>query len=474
MKNVRDELLELRDFIATPSVDSQLSALTPHDGRYTGSTNKLANYCSEAGLQRLRLLVEIEYLIYLNPHLIDMVSAQQLRNIYKEYDTVTALRIKLIDKKINHDVKAVEYFICDRLDEMNRADLKPHVHKFLTSEDVTNAAIGMMVYLVYSQVIHPELAKLLHTLSDCARKWKGQPMLARTHGQPASPTTVGKEFAIYASRVSQIIQKLDELPITIKWNGASGNFNAHVAADPDCDWIDFSTRFVEDHLGFIVDLYTAQTNNYMYLADILHQYKNLCSVLIDLCQDVWLYISYDNFKLKAKDGEVGSSVMPHKVNPIDFENAEGNLGLAEIIFGYLASKLQKSRMQRDLSDSTTLRNLGVHFGSLMIALKSIMRGLGKIDINQQKLQEDLDRNPAVLAEAIQSVMRECNIPDGYERLKEITRGKQVDLSTLRIFIDSLELELPVDAFDYLSHIVPSKYTGCAEQLVDQFLHKTNR
>ncbi len=470
MTNVREDILfGLKDFVKLPSVIDQLCAVTPQDGRYVEATHKLANYCSEAGLQRLRLLVEIEYLIFLNPRLIDQKQIQKLRQIYNDYEPETAARIKVIDLRINHDVKAVEYFICDRLDEMGREDLKSHVHKFLTSEDVTNAAIGMMVFLVYYEVMRPEMVHLLAMLTEFARRWKGQPMLARTHGQPASPTTVGKEFAIYASRINQIIDTMDQLPIMIKWNGASGNCNAHIAANPEMDWIDFSINFVEIHLGFTVDLFTAQTNNYLYLADYLHQYKNLCSVLIDFCQDMWLYISYDNFKLKPKEGEVGSSVMPHKVNPIDFENGEGNLGLAEVNFGYLASKLQKSRMQRDLSDSTTLRNLGVHFGSLLIALKGIKRGLGKIDINVQKLQEDLDKNPAVLAEAIQSVMRENNIPNGYERLKEITRGKLVDLNTLRTFVDSLKDELPANMFDYLSHLTPRTYTGCAEKLVDSFL-----
>lgn len=471
MNQVQEQLRALKDFVDMPTVMEQLCALTPHDGRYAKATNILANYCSEAGLQRLRVLVEIEYLIHLNAHLIDEKCARELRVMYREYNQNTAAQIKSIEQRINHDVKAVEYFICDRLDEMGLAELKPHVHKFLTSEDVTNAAIGMMIFLVYDKIMRPDMMQLLHTLTDLAKKWKGQPMLARTHGQPASPTTVGKEFVIYASRIGKIIEKLDQLPITIKWNGASGNYNAHDAAVPEMNWIDFSINFVEVHLGFSVDLYTAQTNHYLYLADILHQYKNLCSVLIDLCQDMWLYISYDNFKLKPKEGEVGSSVMPHKVNPIDFENGEGNLGLAEVNFGYLASKLQKSRMQRDLSDSTTLRNLGVHFGSLRIALKSIMRGLGKIDINEQKLLEDLENNPAVLAEAIQSIMRECNIPNGYERLKELTRGKSVDLDTLRAFVRSLEQELPVGDFDYLFHTVPSAYIGRAEKLVEKFLQE---
>ena len=469
MSKVQDELMKLPDFVQMPTLESQLCALTPHDGRYAESTYLLANYCSEAGLQRLRLLTEIEYLIYLNPHLINMVDEQQLRNIYGGYDVSTAKRIKEIEQKINHDVKAVEYFICDRLDQLNKGHLKQHVHKFLTSEDVTNAAIGMMFSLVYDKIMRPEMLKLLQMLAAHAKMWQGQPMLARTHGQPASPTTVGKEFAIYASRIGQIMQKLDELPITIKWNGASGNYNAHIAANPARDWFEFSINFVEDHLGFTVELYTAQTNHYLYVADILHQYKNLCSVLIDLCQDIWLYISYDNFKLIPTDGEVGSSVMPHKVNPIDFEKAEGNLGLAEINFGYLSSKLQKSRMQRDLSDSTTLRYLGVNFGSFLIAIKSIMNGLGKIDINEQKLLEDLERNPAVLSEAIQSVMREHDIPNGYERLKEITRGKVVDLDMLRTFVASLKGELPAGAFDYLFHTVPSAYTGLANQLVEECL-----
>lgn len=474
METVRETLLALKDLIDKPSIHDQLRALTPHDGRYAGSTYALANYCSEAGLQRLRLLVEIEYMIFLNPDLIDDVYAQELRNLYRNYDLDTAQAIKKIEQSINHDVKAVEYFICDYLVMTNRAHLKPHVHIFLTSEDVTNAAIGMMVYLVYHDVIRPGITGLLHKITRCADVWQVEPMLARTHGQPASPTTVGKEFVIYASRISQIIDHIDALPIKIKWNGASGNYNAHAVGDPEMDWIDISERFVEGHLGFSVELYTAQTNHYLYLADILHQYKNLCSVLIDLCQDMWLYISYDNFKLKPKEGEVGSSVMPHKVNPIDFENAEGNFGLAEINFGYLASKLQKSRLQRDLSDSTTLRNLGVHFGSLLIGIKSVVRGLGKIDINEQKLSDDLFHNPAVLSEAIQSVMRAYDLPNAYEQLKQITRGKAIDLKTLREFIATLEDALPPDVINLLKNLVPGTYTGRAIELVGKYLseHET--
>lgn len=452
-----------------PSIRSQLTALTPHDGRYVRSTYALSNFCSEAGLQRLRTLVEIEYLIYYCQDKISVECVGELRMIYKDFTVTDAERIKRIEKDTNHDVKAVEYFICEKLDEMGRADLEPRVHIYLTSEDVTNAAIGMMVHLVYDRIMRKELTNLLHTLMQLAQKWKHASMLARTHGQPASPTTVGKEFAIYASRIGQIIDHLDALPIKIKWNGASGNYNAHTAFDCERDWIEFSRDFIA-HLGFDAELYTAQTNHYLYLADILHQYKNLCSVLIDLCVDVWLYISYDNFKLKLKEGEVGSSVMPHKVNPIDFENAEGNLGLAEINFGYLASKLQKSRMQRDLSDSTTLRNLGVHFGSFLIGVKSILRGLGKIDINEKKLMQDLNDNPAVLAEAIQSVMRAYNVSGAYERLKEVTRGKSVDLKILREFISSLKGELPDVAVEYLLCMVPGTYTGIAGPLTDHFLN----
>lgn len=471
MKNIRSEIDDLPNFITLSEVETQLIALTPHDGRYANTTYVLANFCSEAGLQRLRTLVEIEYLIYFNQDVIDEKCADDLRCIYRHFDETDAWRIKMIEKEINHDVKAVEYFISENLDEMmGLSQLKPRVHIFLTSEDVTNAAIGMMVYLVYEKVFCRGLKKLLYILSQCAKKWKHVPMLARTHGQPASPTTVGKEFAIYASRIMQIIESFDALPIKIKWNGASGNYNAHTAVDCNCDWIEFSKGFIS-HLGFGAELYTAQTNHYLYLANILHQYKNLCSVLIDLSRDMWLYISYDNFTLKLTEGEVGSSVMPHKVNPIDFENAEGNLELAEVNFGFLASKLQKSRMQRDLSDSTTLRNLGVHFGSCLIGVKSVIRGLGKIDVNEKKMYQDLNNNPEVLAEAIQSVMREYNIPNAYERLKSVTRGKAIDLNSLREFIASLKGELPDVAVNFLHSMVPSTYVGHATELVDHFLRE---
>lgn len=461
---IKNTLGLLKDFVDFPTVGDQLCALTPHDGRYACVAHALTNYCSEAGLQRLRLLVEIEYLIYANKHCIDFAAAQQLRAMYETFDHLAAMRIKAIEGKINHDVKAIEYYICENLDKMNMSALKPHVHKYLTSEDVTNAAIGMMVFMIYSSVMRPELLELLRMLSRLTKKWKDQPMLARTHGQPASPTTVGKELAIYVSRIHQIVTQLDHLPITIKWNGATGNYNAHDAAEPERSWMQFSTSFVQEHLGFDVEMYTAQTHHYLYLADILHQYKNLCSVLIDLCQDMWLYISYDNFKLRLKEGEVGSSVMPHKVNPIDFENAEGNLGLAEVNFGFLASTLQKSRMQRDLSDSTTLRNLGVHFGSLLIALTSVKRGLGKIDINVHKLERDLDDNPAVLAEAIQSIMRKYDRIDGYDKLKDLTRGKKVDLTTLQDFCAALRGQIPGNFVEFLSTLTPRAYTGLALEL----------
>lgn len=451
---------------APPSIESQLTALTPYDGRYAEKVYQLRNFCSEAGLQRLRTLVEVEYLIFYN-QIRDESQREALENVYAKFTLQDAVRIKEIDREINHDVKAVEYFVGEKLDAIDLSHLKPKVHIFLTSEDVTNVAIGMMVYLARGTLLDAidELSVYLSSLAD---KWKTMPMLARTHGQPASPTTAGKEFTTFANRVKKASANLRTLPITMKWNGATGNYNAHVSAKPEIDWIQFSQDFIEKYLGFTAELFTGQTNHYLYLADIFHQLKNLSSILIDLARDMWLYISYDNFKLKLKEGEVGSSAMPHKVNPIDFENAEGNLEIAEVLFGFMASKLQKSRLQRDLSDSTALRNLGLMFGSFLIGVRSILRGLEKIDINEQEIIKDLEDNPQVIAEAIQSVMREHGITNAYEQLKELTRGQVVTVQSLRYFVQNLD-GLSDESREYLLNLTPPSYTGCALKLVDYFL-----
>lgn len=468
MKTIVDNLKNLAPIVeSVASTESQLTALTPHDGRYARAVLDLTNFCSEAGLQRLRVLVEVEYLIYYTDITADVQNA--LRNIYQKFSVDDAVRIKTIEKKINHDVKAVEYFVCEKLDALNYSHLKPNVHIFLTSEDITNVAIGLMVIAARNTLL-AETKNLLSCLQMFANRWKDVAMLARTHGQPASPTTVGKEFIIFANRVQKVNDVLIRLPIEAKWNGATGNYNAHVSSDSEADWITSNQLFIEDHLGLTAELYTGQTNHYLYLADILHQFKNLSSILIDLSLDMWLYISQDSFKLKLKDGEVGSSVMPHKVNPIDFENAEGNLAIAECLFGFMAGKLQKSRMQRDLSDSTALRNLGLMFGSCLIGIKSVLRGLGKIDINEYQLSKSLEDNPQVIAEAIQSVMRYHGIDNAYEQLKEITRGQIVNMSLLHRFIKKQDA-LPVDAREFLLQLTPATYTGLAEDLVDHFLQR---
>lgn len=466
MAKIVNDLMYLPALVeSVASTKSQLVALTPHDGRYARAVVELTNFCSEAGLQRLRVLVEVEYLLYSNN--ISAEVQDNLRGIYREFSIEDAARIKEIERKINHDVKAVEYFICEKLDALNYPGLKSEVHIFLTSEDVTNVAIGLMVHASL-KILFVEIDNLFTQLSAFASQWKDMPMLARTHGQPASPTTVGKEFAIFANRVDKVGSALTILPIEVKWNGATGNYNAHAVSDRETDWIAFSQSFITNHLGLKAELYTGQTSNYLYLADIFHQLKNLSSILIDLSRDMWLYISYDNFKLKLKDGEVGSSVMPHKVNPIDFENAEGNLEFAECLFGFMASKLQKSRMQRDLSDSTTLRNLGLTFGSCLIGMKSVSRGLSKIDINRDQLRKDLENNPQVISEAIQSTMRYYGIDNAYEQLKEITRGQAVTMQLLRHFIRN-QTKLPDDVRKFLIQLTPAAYTGLAKDLVDHFL-----
>lgn len=460
-------ILELNKLVESPpSIESRLLALAPHDGRYAGAVYLLSNFFSEAGLQRFRTLVEIEYLIFYN-HITDEDRQKELRSIYENFSVRDAGRIKEIEKTTNHDVKAVEYFLCEKLDNLGLSYLKPKVHIFLTSEDITNVAIGLMVF-AGRHILSGAVDRLFGRLYQLADKWKMVPMLARTHGQSASPTTVGKELAIFASRIETANRNLKTLPITMKWNGASGNYNAHTSAMLGIDWINFSQDFIENHLGFEAELLTGQTNHYLYLADILHQLKNLSSILIDLARDMWLYISYDNFKLKLEEGEVGSSVMPHKVNPIDFENAEGNLEMAETLFGFMASKLQKSRLQRDLSDSTTLRNLGLMFGWFLIGTKSVLRGLKKIDINEDKLRKDLEENPQVIAEAIQTVMRQHGIENAYEQLRELTRGQVVTADVLHVFIRSVD-GLSNTARDYLLKLTPANYTWRALGLVEHFL-----
>ena len=470
MQKITELLNRLEDFVEEPSLDRRLLSLTSQDGRYGKATYKLANFCSEAGLQRLRTLVEIEYVIFICENEIAKGDVEKLRDVYRKFTLEDARRIKEIESEINHDVKAVEYFIVENLDVLDLPHLKPSVHKFLTSEDVTNVAIGLMVF-ASRDIISQEIDVILADLIQKAERWKDVPMLALTHGQPASPTTVGKELIIFANRLQNVNGAMMALPIEVKWNGATGNYNAHNAAQSEKNWIAFSQCFIEETLGLSVELFTTQTNHYLFLADILHQMKNVSSILIDLSVDMWLYISREQFKLKVNSGEVGSSVMPHKVNPIDFENAEGNLNLAEANFGFLASVLQKSRLQRHLSDSTTLRNLGAHFGSLLIALKSIQRGLKKIDINESALQRDLVNNPAVISEAIQSIMREGGIDDAYEQLKEYTRGRDVSFDELREFICTLKGQLSDEMVDVLEDLLPEKYTGLASDLTEYFLRQ---
>lgn len=463
--------------IGEPTSDELLSALSVVDGRYAKKVWDLRQFCSEAGLQRLRTVVEIEWLLFLNHFNILPLKlndeGKAIKEIYYNFSFDEAVRIKQLEKETNHDVKAVEYFIVEELKKLGLPELCPFVHILLTSEDVTNAAYGLMIYEVRERLVD-ELKKLIKMIEDYAKIWKAVPMLAHTHGQPASPTTVGKEFVNYAARLSDCLSNLTSLPIKVKWNGATGNFNAHRVVFPNRAWPELSYKFVEWKLGFVPLPLTTQTNNYAYLADILHQFKNISSVLIDFCQDMWFYISLDYLKQKLEPGEVGSSTMPHKVNPIDFENAEGNFGLAETNFGYLPSKLQKSRMQRDLSDSTVLRNLGTFFGWFLIGVKSTQKGLGKISINQTQLEKDLSDNPAIISEAIQQMMRRYGQTDAYEKLKEITRGQTADLKDLQNFVKQLQGVLPADAIFRLMELQPENYLGDAIELVENYFEEKKK
>jgi len=459
-----------------PTVTDRLSALSSVDGRYGNKTWELREFCSEAGLQRLRTAIEIEWLLFLRhfnfsklPELLQENSIAELRNLYRNFTLDEAVQIKEFEKATNHDVKSVEYLVAKKLEMMGLGTVRSFVHILLTSEDVTNAAYALIIKQVRKRLIY-HLRVLLTQIEECGKKWKAIPMLAHTHGQPATPTTVGKEFINFASRTREAITTLKDLPIKVKWNGATGNFNAHRITYPNRDWQNLSNCFARDWLGFEPLSFTAQTNNYAYLANILHQIKDICSIMIDFTRDMWLYISFDYLKQRPKEGEVGSSTMPHKVNPIDFENAEGNFELSEVNFGFLASKLQKTRLQRDLSDSTVLRNLGTFFGWFLIGVKSTIRGLSKIEINEVKLKDDLKKNPTVIAEAIQSVLRKHGVTDAYEQLKELTRGQVASLKGLKQFV-SLSSQLPPDAISRLRELLPKDYIGDATILVDDYFKK---
>lgn len=443
---------------------SPLQAISPIDGRYRKTTAKLADYFSEYALIKYRVLVEVEYFIALveanlpGTESFDKNLFPQLRDIYHSFNEADAQSVKDTESVTNHDVKAVEYFIKAKFDGLNLQAYKEFIHFGLTSQDINNTAIPYTFKLALTESYVPALEQLIEKLSELAEEWKNVPLLAHTHGQPASPTKLGKEFMVFVERLKVQLANLKAVPNGAKFGGATGNFNAHYIAYPQINWVDFSNNFVNEILGLSRAQYTTQIEHYDQFAAQCDALKRINNIIIDLDRDIWTYISKNYFKQKIKEGEVGSSAMPHKVNPIDFENAEGNAGIANAVFEFLAAKLPISRLQRDLTDSTVLRNIGVPMAHTIIAINSTMRGLGKIILNQQAIDADLEENWAVVAEAIQTVLRREAYPNPYEALKALTRTNQkITAETIADFIDSLEVDDNIKA--ELKQITPFSYTG---------------
>jgi len=444
-----------------------LTAISPVDGRYRKSTEKLSAFFSEAALIKYRLMVEVEYFIALCELPLPQLTAFNgnqatvLRQIYTGFSLSDAQRVKDIEKTTNHDVKAVEYFLKEKFDQLQLPPLKEFIHFGLTSQDINNTALPYGIKKGWLEVVKPVLIEVIDALTDKARHWKDIPMLARTHGQPASPTRTGKEIYVFVERLNRQLALLDAVPFTAKFGGATGNFNAHAVAYPEVDWFAFADRFLRGQLGLVRSRNTTQIEHYDNLAAFCDNLKRINTILIDLAQDVWSYISLDYFKQQIKAGEIGSSAMPHKVNPIDFENAEGNLGVANALFAHLAAKLPISRLQRDLTDSTVTRNIGVPLGHTLIALKSLLRGLNKLILNEEMIRRDLRNNWAVVAEAIQTVLRREGYPEPYEALKDLTRTHtRIDQGAITDFIQSLDVADVVKT--ELLGITPENYIGVCE------------
>lgn len=441
-----------------------LTAISPIDGRYRNQLSALAPYFSEYGLIKYRVRVEVEYFLFLAEKKIFKLPASakpaKLRAIYQQFTEEDAEKIKEIERTTNHDVKAVEYFLKDKISALGGGDTVEWIHFGLTSQDINNTAIPLLWKEALEEEFLPMLLNMHLHLYHLAQEWKGIPMLARTHGQPASPTTLGKEFMVFVERIEGQIDQLLNIPFAAKFGGATGNFNAHHIAFSSIDWVKFGNDFVEKKLGLERMQYTTQIEHYDSIAAQFDALKRINTILIDMCRDIWQYISIEYFRQKTKAGEVGSSAMPHKVNPIDFENAEGNLGIANALYEHLGAKLPISRLQRDLTDSTVLRNIGVPMSHSFLALKSLEKGLGKLLLNQAKMTDDLERNWAVVAEAIQTVLRRENYPKPYEALKELTRGKtNIQKDDIHTFIDTLKVSAKVKK--ELKSITPHNYVGVA-------------
>lgn len=440
-----------------------LEAISPIDGRYSRQTKDLAKYFSEASLIKYRVKVEIEYFIALCelglPQLsgFDKKKFDDLRKIYIDFTIENANQIKEIEKITNHDVKAVEYFIKQRFDEMNIAEFKEFIHFGLTSQDINNTSVPLSLKDCHQETFMPLLNSVVELISEKAKEWKTVPMLAHTHGQPASPTLLGKEMQVFVYRLEQQLAYFKGIPFSAKFGGATGNFNAHNIAFPQYNWVEFANNFCAT-IGLERSLYTTQIENYDHLAAYFDNVRRINIILMDFCKDMWQYISMEYFKQKIKEGEVGSSAMPHKVNPIDFENAEGNLGIANAIFEHLSMKLPISRLQRDLTDSTVSRNIGVPLAHTIIALNSIIKGMNKLILNQEALERDLENNWAVVAEALQTILRSMNYPNPYETLKALTRtNSKINQQTIAEFIETLDIDQ--ETKERMRQITPSNYVG---------------
>ncbi len=443
---------------------SSLNAISPIDGRYRNKVNALAPYFSEEALIKYRVQVEIEYFIALCelplPQLTDFDTTlfEKLRAIYTDFSSEDTLKIKDIEKVTNHDVKAVEYFIKEQFDTLKLQKYKEFIHFGLTSQDINNTAIPLSIKEAMNDVYVPEYFVILNKLKELSKDWSEIPMLARTHGQPASPTRLGKEIEVFVVRLEEQFNLLNDIPSAAKFGGATGNFNAHKVAYPSVDWKAFGSAFVQEKLGLQHSFPTTQIEHYDHMAALFDTLKRINTILIDLDRDFWTYVSMDYFKQKIKAGEVGSSAMPHKVNPIDFENSEGNLGIANAIFEHLSAKLPISRLQRDLTDSTVLRNVGVPFAHTIIGFKSTLKGLNKLLLNEVKFAEDLENNWAVVAEAIQTILRREAYPNPYEALKGLTRtNEKINQKSISDFIDTLDTSDAIK--EELKRITPSNYTG---------------
>ena len=443
---------------------TELNAVSPIDGRYRSKTKSLSAYFSEEALIKYRVLVEVEYFIamceYNVPQLqgVDKNLFGKLRGIYENFSTEDALWIKETEKTTNHDVKAVEYFIKKKFDEFGLQEFKEFIHFGLTSQDINNTAIPLSAKEAFENVYLPSLIAIVQKLKELSVEWADIPLLARTHGQPASPTRLGKEILVFVERIEEQMRLLFNVPFAAKFGGATGNYNAHKVAYPNHDWKAFGTKFVEETLGLRHSFPTTQIEHYDHFAAYFDALKRINTILIDLDRDIWTYVSMDYFKQKIKAGEIGSSAMPHKVNPIDFENSEGNLGIANAIFEHLSAKLPLSRLQRDLTDSTVLRNIGVPIGHTLIAFESTLKGLNKLLLNEPKFAEDLEKNWAVVAEAIQTILRREGYPNPYEALKDLTRTNTViNKDSIHAFIETLNVSNDIKT--ELKTITPSNYLG---------------